>query len=604
MRRLAKRKPDAIKSNQLRVAVSIGARFAEAINREVARMVAMTERDIRALFERDDYAGDYGMDANIGSQARIAMNRLLDYWNKRFADMAQVAVAQMQKQVVANSGAAMVSTLKMFSENRLTLNPKLITGEMKEMLTASAAESTALIKSIPQKYLGDLGGSVMRSIVSGNGLADLVPELAQHKVSIRNWAKNTALDQTRKVYTHTNIERLKKAGIKQFEWIHSGGGLHPRKLHQEMNGKIYDLDNPPVIGTMYGEEVRGFPSDLPNCHPGWSGLTLSNSCKKLYRRRFNGELTKVITDSGEIIESTPNHPILTNRGWIAANQIEVGDYLFHAAKKGGNSCEANKAWNVTTASDLFDAFLSVVGRPNQIAGFSAFEFHGDVSDGEIDIIDVDSFLPSEFNPEFCERISELMLAWADENFIDIPLLAYGPADTTIIRMLNVSDGIVSRLCAILELFRSHSAHAHNVRLGLSSYIATRLDQPSSNCWPRHAELFGKLKFTDPGNIESGNFGIRELVATWMRAFNLWNCKAASAESLGKIGTMAPNNGGNLLQTGSGIEQRFGAVKQVIREKFDGHVYNLETVEGWYMSDGIITHNCRCVMVAVLNFGED
>ena len=265
MKRLITRKPNAIKGHQMRVGVSIGARFSQAILKEVTRMTEAADREIRSLFDRDDYAGDYAMDANIGSQARIAMSKLLDYWNKRFADMAQVAVAQMQKQAVSNSGAAMAMNLKTFSENRLTLNPNLITAEMKEMLTASAAESTALIKSIPQKYLGDLGGSVMRSIVSGNGLADLVPELERHTVAIKNWAKNTALDQTRKVYTHTNIERLKKAGIKQFEWIHSGGGVHPRKLHQEMNGKIYDMDNPPVIGTMYGEEVRGFPSDLPNC---------------------------------------------------------------------------------------------------------------------------------------------------------------------------------------------------------------------------------------------------------------------------------------------------------------------------------------------------
>ena len=264
MKRLT-RKPNALKGHQMRVGVSIGARFSQAILKEVTRMTDAADREIRSLFERDGYAGDYAMDDNIGSQARIAMNKLLDYWNKRFADMAQVAVAQMQKQAVSNSGAAMAMNLKVFSENRLTLNPNLITAEMKEMLTASAAESTALIKSIPQKYLGDLGGSVMRSIVSGNGLADLVPELERHTVAIKNWAKNTALDQTRKVYTHTNIERLKKAGIKQFEWVHSGGGLHPRKLHQEMNGKIYDMDNPPVIGTMYGEEVRGFPSDMPNC---------------------------------------------------------------------------------------------------------------------------------------------------------------------------------------------------------------------------------------------------------------------------------------------------------------------------------------------------
>jgi hypothetical protein len=33
--------------------------------------------------------------------------------------------------------------------------------------------------------------------------------------------------------------------------------------------------------------------------------------------------------------------------------------------------------------------------------------------------------------------------------------------------------------------------------------------------------------------------------------------------------------------------------------FSGHVYNLETIKGWYTANGIITHNCRCSMIPVL-----
>jgi hypothetical protein len=34
------------------------------------------------------------------------------------------------------------------------------------------------------------------------------------------------------------------------------------------------------------------------------------------------------------------------------------------------------------------------------------------------------------------------------------------------------------------------------------------------------------------------------------------------------------------------------------------VYNLETNRGWYVSEGIITHNCRCVQLPVITIGED
>lgn len=35
-----------------------------------------------------------------------------------------------------------------------------------------------------------------------------------------------------------------------------------------------------------------------------------------------------------------------------------------------------------------------------------------------------------------------------------------------------------------------------------------------------------------------------------------------------------------------------------RRHFSGHVYNLQTQDGWYSSNGIITHNCRCTPVPI------
>jgi hypothetical protein len=35
------------------------------------------------------------------------------------------------------------------------------------------------------------------------------------------------------------------------------------------------------------------------------------------------------------------------------------------------------------------------------------------------------------------------------------------------------------------------------------------------------------------------------------------------------------------------------VVEVNRSEFSGYVYNLETRDGWYVADGIVTHNCRC-----------
>jgi hypothetical protein len=38
------------------------------------------------------------------------------------------------------------------------------------------------------------------------------------------------------------------------------------------------------------------------------------------------------------------------------------------------------------------------------------------------------------------------------------------------------------------------------------------------------------------------------------------------------------------------------IRQVERSWFRGHVYNLDTLGGWYFGNAILTHNCRCALL--------
>ena len=71
----------------------------------------------------------------------------------------------------------------------------------------------------------DATGAVMRSITTGEGLADLIPALDKIEGIAGRRAKNIALDQTRKAYAGISRQKLMSNGVKQFEWVHSGGGL-------------------------------------------------------------------------------------------------------------------------------------------------------------------------------------------------------------------------------------------------------------------------------------------------------------------------------------------------------------------------------------------
>lgn len=245
------------------LAASIYRDYGQAIVKMIDKMAKETKREIKKVFE--DHATDSAMDGSPASQSRMVINALLEKWNPLFNAWAKKATDRMIGQVERNSAATLGMSLKEMSEHVTISRVGLMNPDIQEIIKASTEEAANLIKTIPQEYLADVQGAVMRSITTGNGLHDLIPYMNdKYKQNLRK-ARNVARDQTRKAYNSLNTERMKKLGIKQFIWVHSGGGKEPRKLHQELNGKVCDYDDPPYIGDMYGQKVYGLPGQLPNC---------------------------------------------------------------------------------------------------------------------------------------------------------------------------------------------------------------------------------------------------------------------------------------------------------------------------------------------------
>jgi SPP1 gp7 family putative phage head morphogenesis protein len=97
-----------------------------------------------------------------------------------------------------------------------------------------------------------------------------VPELQKYSVQSQRKVHLLALDQTRKAYNTINKQRMQAVGVKKFEWVHSGGGAHPRQSHIRMSGNIYSFDDLPVINEEqvergYESPQRGIPGQAINC---------------------------------------------------------------------------------------------------------------------------------------------------------------------------------------------------------------------------------------------------------------------------------------------------------------------------------------------------
>lgn len=252
------------------------AKYVAALEKLAREMTKITRREVEGLFKAHGSVMDgVAMDASLASQARILCNALMGRFQKLFNDKAWPLAERMVGQQDAASKSSLAQSLKAMSGG-LTIKTDIFNRQLGDITKAAVAENVALIKSISTDYINQVQGSVMRSITSGQGLKDLIPALENYEGVTHRRAKNIALDQTRKVYSAINRERMKAAGVKKFEWLHTGGSQKPRQLHIEMNGNIYEIDNPPIIDERSGE--RGLPGQAVNCR-----------CRMLPVFEFEGE---------------------------------------------------------------------------------------------------------------------------------------------------------------------------------------------------------------------------------------------------------------------------------------------------------------------------
>lgn len=255
-------KPKRLKGRPLNPNAAAIARYYGLMAKLIDKMTRQVERDLIKFFDEPHSEEYFAQDATVAAQAKILTNELMRKFDSLFALEAKPIAFFVTEDASKSSANMLASSLKELSGG-LTLSTDIISGDIKDILSASVTENVGLIKSIGTQYLTQVQGAVMRSITTGNGLADLVPFLNKQKdISLRR-ARNIANDQTHKAFNNLNKARMQKIGIKQFEWLHSSGAKVPRPDHVAMSGKIYSFDDPPVIDKKTGE--RGIPGQLINC---------------------------------------------------------------------------------------------------------------------------------------------------------------------------------------------------------------------------------------------------------------------------------------------------------------------------------------------------
>ena len=148
-------------------------------------------------------------------------------WTKRFNEAApKIAEAYLKGSFKATDSAMRMALKDAGLAVKFTMTPA-----MKDALNASIQENVGLIKSIPERYLQQVEGAVMRSYARGRDMQSMVAEIRKlYPVSQRR-AVFIARDQSNKANAVVEQARRLELGIEEAYWIHSGGGKHPRPEH-------------------------------------------------------------------------------------------------------------------------------------------------------------------------------------------------------------------------------------------------------------------------------------------------------------------------------------------------------------------------------------
>jgi hypothetical protein len=104
-----------------------------------------------------------------------------------------------------------------------------------------------------------------------------------------------------------------------------------------------------------------------------------------HKRWYDGEIIEIVTADGRNVTATPNHPMLTQRGWVFAGQVTNTDYLIcnALAEVSGSARDKHIDHAPSSIAQVFDATAAIGVIERKRTGKP--DFHGDGVKGYVNI---------------------------------------------------------------------------------------------------------------------------------------------------------------------------------------------------------------------------
>lgn len=350
---------------------------------------------------------------------------------------------------------------------------------------------------------------------------------------------------------------------------------------REMHGKVLTLnDDPPPLhpGCVLPGQIVAVPG-------------LSHAAKSFYC----GEVVEIETGGGNILAVTPNHPVLTSRGWVSAQFLHEGDYVIahDFPERVAQSIYPDYEHVPTVVEQVFRSLKEAPFMASISVPVSPEYLHGDARlvNGNIEVVYPNRPLtvnryssfgnPSyqiAFNGERAGLIEETGMGLLDPFFLsDLPSLSGG-----------MGGGNLR-----FPLFGGHPLPFERFGLGLIA----RGDGIRYENAPYHTAV-------NPETISEGFFrsasGVQgdDLALGQMNSSPSLYGNTSSLDGFSNGTSVAVQLARDFLAREAGFVH-FDKIARITKKEFAGHVYDLQSdVYSLYICNGVIVKNCRCGLSAV------
>jgi len=301
------------------------------------------------------------------------------------------------------------------------------------------------------------------------------------------------------------------------------------------------LDEPfnTPIGPVMAPRTSGVASFDVNCL--LPGNKVSGEFVSGLKSWYSGEAIEIITDAGERLSVTPNHPVLTTTGIKPVHSICEGDYLVSDGSQITNSSPGTEEKQNEPAL-IEEVFQSLSEFGSTLLPVTLFDLHGDASfiDGDVRQVGADLLLKDRWFTGFYEQLRQLFLIFS--NISTASGCMKSSLQQDMFSLWFTPDSIMSSLDLLLPFILAHLRPLNPLGIGLRSESDSLLSQYSRDSMSGDPKLIAELINRGSGHITTTKvIGIR-------------------------------------------------------RYPFSGHVYDLQSTNGWIVSDGIVVGNCRCTLV--------